>query len=91
MLGHPRTENAAWAFYSPREGRHSLRARRNKDGQDMQPTEATALGLVVFGGIAAVVGVAGLMERRPRAGLVLLWAGIAAIGAACVALVVMPY
>lgn len=56
----------------------------------MQPTEATALGLVVFGGIAAVVGVAGFMDRRPRAGLALLWFGIAAIGVACVALV-MPH
>ena len=53
----------------------------------MQYTEATALGLVMLGGIAAAVGVAGLMERRPRTGLILLWVGIAAIGAACVVLV----
>lgn len=70
--------------------RHSLRV-KNERGQEMMYTEAAVLGLVMLGCIAAVAGVAGLMERRPRAGLVLLWFGIAAIGAACVVLVVMPY
>ncbi|WP_156901853.1 hypothetical protein [Azohydromonas australica] len=54
-------------------------------------TEAIALSLAVFGALAAVAGIAGFMDHRPRTGVVLLWCGIAAIGAACVLLLVMPY
>ncbi len=57
----------------------------------MMSTEAIALSLAVFGALAAVAGIAGFMDHRPRTGVVLLWCGIAAIGAACVLLLVMPY
>ncbi|WP_156902219.1 hypothetical protein [Azohydromonas australica] len=57
----------------------------------MPSTEAIALGMAVFGALAAVAGIAGFMDHRRRTGVMLLWCGIAAIGAACVLLVVMPY
>lgn len=56
----------------------------------MPSTEAIALGLVVFGALAAVALIDGFMDHRPRTGVVLLWFSIAAIAGACVLLVVLP-